>query len=233
VIAFSIPTKYGMDLSNSCATILPDVKTNRRSLFGSMNLQERLRKSFSFPCSPKAPRNRLCEHRRQGSNEQNQESIFTGQVMSESANCQKLRQGIKAIRLELEELANAIADDRVGELPTDRDLTILIKPSNGFFDEITQADYLPEDDELYGKVILLITDLGYASTIVLQQKLGITYSQAVNIVAELERQGLVEPAHGFRPHKVLPAAFAARESLEISLEKQKHREYSRESLAIS
>jgi DNA segregation ATPase FtsK/SpoIIIE-like protein len=153
--------------------------------------------------------------------------------MSDSANCQRLRKGLHAIRLELEELANAIADDRVSELPAEGAVNINIKPSNGFFDEITQSDYLPDDEDLYGKVLLLVTDLGYASTIVLQQKLGINYSQAVNIVADLERQGLVEQAHGFRPHKVLPAAYAARENLEISLEKQKHREYSRQSLAIS
>ena len=152
--------------------------------------------------------------------------------MSESATCQKLRKGIRAIRLELEELANAIAEDRVAEIHTDQALTISIKPANDFFDEMTQADALP-DETLYGRVILLITDLGYASTIVLQQKLGISYSQAVNLVADLERQGLVEPAPGFRPHKILPAAYAARERFEISLEKQKHREYSSESMVIS
>jgi DNA segregation ATPase FtsK/SpoIIIE-like protein len=160
-------------------------------------------------------------------------SIFMVHNMSESASCQKLRKGIRAIRLELEEMANAIAHDRVCDLTADRALHIMIKPANDFFDEMTQADCLPDDEDVHGKVLLLITDLGYASTIVLQQKLDITYRQAVKIVADLERQGLVEPAHGFRPHKVLPAAYAARECLEISLEKQKAREYSRESLTVS
>ncbi|MBI3651740.1 MAG: hypothetical protein HY231_12040 [Acidobacteria bacterium] len=153
--------------------------------------------------------------------------------MKDSASYHKLRKGLRAIRIELEELANAIADDRVNELSTDHALPLIIKPETNFFDEITQNDFLPDDADLYGKVLLLITDLGYASTIVLQQKLGISYSQAVQIVADLARDGLVEAAPGFRPHKVLPAAHIARESLEISLEKQKHREYSRQSLALS
>jgi DNA segregation ATPase FtsK/SpoIIIE-like protein len=152
--------------------------------------------------------------------------------MNEASKCQTLRKGIKAIRLELEELANAIANDRVAELNIEQDIAIHIKPSN-FFDEITQADLLPEDEHLFRKVVMLITDLGYASTIVLQQKLGINYSQAVNVVADLERDGLVEPAHGFRPHKVLPAAYAMRERLDISLEKQSVKDYQSSLLALS
>jgi DNA segregation ATPase FtsK/SpoIIIE-like protein len=153
--------------------------------------------------------------------------------MNESANCQKLRKGIRALRLELEELVNAIANDEVGDLKIDHALHISIKPASDFFEEITQSDSLPEDEDLYRRVVTLITDLGYASTIVLQQKLGLNYSQAVTIVADLERDGLVEQAHGFRPHKVLPAAYAARQSLEINRKDQKHPEYSGRSLAIS
>ena len=153
--------------------------------------------------------------------------------MSESANCQKLRKGIRAIRLELEELANAIANDEVAELNIDHALHISIKPASNFFEEITQSDLLPEDEELYRRVVMLITDLGYASTIVLQQKLGIGYSQAVNIVAALERDGLVEQAHGFRPHKVLPAAYAARQGLASNHEEQPRQQYSSHSLALS
>jgi DNA segregation ATPase FtsK/SpoIIIE-like protein len=153
--------------------------------------------------------------------------------MNEESTCQTLRKSIRAIRLELEELADAIANDRVGELHLEADLTIHIKPANNFFAEITQADLLPDDEHLYRKVVMLITDLGYASTIVLQQKLGINYSQAVNVVADLERDGMVEAAHGFRPHKVLPAAYAVRERLEISLEKQNLNEYQGSSLVIS
>lgn len=152
--------------------------------------------------------------------------------MNEASKCQMLRKGLKTIRLELEELASAIANDRVSELNIEQDIAIHIKPSN-FFDEITQSDALPEDEHLFRKVVTLITDLGYASTIVLQQKLGINYSQAVNVVADLEREGLVEPAHGFRPHKVLPAAYAMREHLEISLEKQSLKDYQSGLLAIS
>ena len=87
--------------------------------------------------------------------------------MKESANYHKLRKGLRALRLELEELADAIAADRVSELSNDQPLPLIIKPAHDFFDEITQNDHLPDDENLYGKVLLLITDLGYASTIVL------------------------------------------------------------------
>jgi DNA segregation ATPase FtsK/SpoIIIE-like protein len=77
-----------------------------------------------------------------------------------------------------------------------------------------RPDEQPENEELLRRVLALIIELGYASTIVLQHRLEINYRQAASIIAELERAAIIEPAHGFRPHKLLPAAQLLYERLE-------------------
>jgi DNA segregation ATPase FtsK/SpoIIIE-like protein len=87
-----------------------------------------------------------------------------------------------------------------------------------FFDQITQGDPLSVGDDLYRKVLKIITSLGYASTLVLQHRLEISFRQASSILVNLERDGLVGPAHGFRPHKVLRPAYTLLDRLESSVE---------------
>src|ERR1051325_5419112 len=145
--------------------------------------------------------------------------------MAEDEKCQKLRDGLRAVRGELEEILNTLSGDAGGGVDEARDATagppVTDAPPN-FFTEITQGDQAP-DDELYRKVLRIITSLGYASTLVLQHRLEISYRQASSIVAALERDGMVAPAHGFRPHKTLPPAYQLLESLEPSLgEQRKH-----------
>ncbi len=144
--------------------------------------------------------------------------------MAEDENCQKLRDGLKAVRGELEEILNTLSSDG-GAVDEVRD-AVSIPPADdaqpNFFAEITQGDQAP-DDELYRKVLRIITSLGYASTLVLQHRLEISYRQASSIVAALERDGMVAPAHGFRPHKTLAPAYALLESLEARLGDQRKR----------
>lgn len=143
--------------------------------------------------------------------------------MAEQENCQKLRDGLKAVRVELEEILNTLSGDVTAA--TDEAPEAMTAPTNGsanFFAELTQSEQAP-DDELYRKVLRIITSLGYASTLVLQHRLEISYRQASNIVATLERGGMVAPAHGFRPHKTLAPAYELLESLETKLgEQHKH-----------
>ncbi|HEX8184994.1 MAG TPA: DNA translocase FtsK [Blastocatellia bacterium] len=134
--------------------------------------------------------------------------------MAESESCKKLRSGLKAIRLELEEILEALSNDETAAateppLPGKAD-----ESKEDFFDQITQGDSLPEGDELYRKVLKLITSLGYASTLVLQHRLEISFRQASSILSDLEGNGLIGPAHGFRPHKVLRPAYQLLESIE-------------------
>lgn len=145
--------------------------------------------------------------------------------MAEDEKCQKLRDGLRAVRGELEEILNTLSSDSGGSVDEARDIPTgppaADAPAN-FFAEITQGDQAP-DDELYRKVLRIITSLGYASTLVLQHRLEISYRQASSIVAALERDGMVAPAHGFRPHKTLGPAYQLLESLEAKLgESRKH-----------
>ena len=145
--------------------------------------------------------------------------------MAEDEKCQRLRDGLRAVRGELEEILNTLSGDAGSAADEARDATAT-SPVNGatpnFFTEITQGDQAP-DDELYRKVLRIITSLGYASTLVLQHRLEISYRQASRIVAALEHNGMVAPAHGFRPHKTLDPAYQLLESLESKLgEQRKH-----------
>lgn len=145
--------------------------------------------------------------------------------MAEDDGKQKLRDGLKAVRGELEEILRALSMDASDASDDGRETlaapTSTDAPPN-FFAEITQGEQAP-DEEVYRKVLRIITSLGYASTLVLQHRLEISYRQASSIVAALERDGMVAPAHGFRPHKTLPPAYQLLESLEPSLgEQRKH-----------
>jgi DNA segregation ATPase FtsK/SpoIIIE-like protein len=134
--------------------------------------------------------------------------------MAESESCKKLRSGLKAIRLELEEILEALSTDEADAASEQAETLKAQGPKEDFFDQITQGDQLPEGDELYRKVLKLITTLGYASTLVLQHRLEISFRQASSILADLERDGLIGPAHGFRPHKALRPAYQLLEKIE-------------------
>jgi len=134
--------------------------------------------------------------------------------MAEPESCEKLRSGLKAIRLELEGILEALSTDVADAAGVQPQAQKENEPKEDFFDQITQGDSLPESDELYRKVLKLITSLGYASTLVLQHRLEISFRQASTILSDLERDGLIGPAHGFRPHKVLRPAYLLLESIE-------------------
>lgn len=138
--------------------------------------------------------------------------------MDQSECCQKLRDGLKAVRVELQELLDVLSADETTSTDDPRATQSSPETKSDFFDQITQGDQLPVGDDLYRKVLKIITSLGYASTLVLQHRLEISFRQASSILTNLERDGLVGPAHGFRPHKVLRPAYALLESLEPSIE---------------
>jgi DNA segregation ATPase FtsK/SpoIIIE-like protein len=139
-------------------------------------------------------------------------------VMTEPECCQKLRDGLKAVRVELQELLDVLSTDEAASTDESRMTQSDSETKSDFFDQITQGDQLPMGDDLYGKVLKIITSLGYASTLVLQHRLELSFRQASSILVNLERDGLVGPAHGFRPHKVLRPAYALLESLEPGVE---------------
>jgi hypothetical protein len=134
--------------------------------------------------------------------------------MTELENYQRLRDGLRAIKIELEEMRAALSTD---EFESECIQPVTEMESEDFFDQIIQGDQLPARNDLYRKVLSLITNLGYASTLVLQTRLEISYQQSLDVIADLERSGLIAPAHGFRPHKVLSTAYALRERMESGM----------------
>ncbi len=134
--------------------------------------------------------------------------------MAESATCRKLRDEIIRIRVELEELIVFLSSDEPAQVPINHEATDPAQTKFDFFEQIRRGEQMPEDEALLSKVLAIITELGYASTIVLQHRLELDFRQASAILADLERDGLVGPAPGFRPHKVLPAAYEVLERIE-------------------
>ena len=135
--------------------------------------------------------------------------------MTEYESNQRLRDGLETIRAGLGEIMDFLSNDGT---ESRRQPEHDCESEADFFEQITQCDHAPISDRLYRKVLTVITTMGYASTLVLQTRLEIDYRQAINIIAELERNGLIGPAHGFRPHKVLPTAYAVRERIEEEYE---------------
>ncbi len=61
-------------------------------------------------------------------------------------------------------------------------------------------------DDLYDRAVDLITEHGQGSTSWLQRKLSIGYNRAARIMEHMEREGVVGPADGSRPRKVIAQA---------------------------
>jgi DNA segregation ATPase FtsK/SpoIIIE-like protein len=128
--------------------------------------------------------------------------------MSERVSCQELRERIKVMRVELKEILEALSTEAAVPAGEQHSTETCCLAGQDFFAQIVRNEQLPEDGELRRRVLEVITDLGYASTLILQHRLELNYRQASNILADLERDGFVGPAPGFRPHKVLPPAYA-------------------------
>jgi DNA segregation ATPase FtsK/SpoIIIE-like protein len=136
--------------------------------------------------------------------------------MDHSSRYKTLRIGLREIQRELLSLRNSLSDDFIegrDNSPFEEMATVgsdldTLSESEDFFAHLINESPIHEEEELYHAAIKIITERGYASTLVLQQRLGITYRQAMNLIDRLEEDGLIGPAHGFRPHKALSAAYS-------------------------
>ena len=99
-----------------------------------------------------------------------------------------------------------VADDevaRVCEFWRDQgepryDAEIRVEEDHGL-DALSEEDY----DENYDVAVQIVTEAGKASTSMIQRRLKIGYNRAARIIEIMEREGVVGPADGARPRKVL------------------------------
>jgi DNA segregation ATPase FtsK/SpoIIIE-like protein len=134
--------------------------------------------------------------------------------MIQCSNCDELRKDLDAIRSGLSEILSLLSGEQAARPAAEVSPQPAEQARADFLKQIVASSELPEDETLFEKVLILITDMGYASTMVLQHKLEMSYRQAADVIAEMERSGLIGPAHGFRPHKVMPSAYAIRSRIE-------------------
>jgi DNA segregation ATPase FtsK/SpoIIIE, S-DNA-T family len=77
------------------------------------------------------------------------------------------------------------------------------------------------EDEVFAQALEIVTDMGRASTSVLQRRLSIGYGRAAKILDMMERRGFIGPSEGAsKPRKVLQAAYDFRERLGQILEEE-------------
>jgi DNA segregation ATPase FtsK/SpoIIIE-like protein len=133
--------------------------------------------------------------------------------MDNSTRCKLLGEALNALRDELIKIRNYLATTDGRSFDNTTQLFTEAEPEKDFFTYLAQEDEPLEESELLGQALKVITELGYASTIVLQHRLGINYRQAICLMYQLERDGLVEPAYGFRPRKALTAAYELEEQI--------------------
>ena len=71
-------------------------------------------------------------------------------------------------------------------------------------DEPEEANQEEEEhDEFYDSAVQIVAEMGQASTSMVQRKLRIGYNRAARLIERMEREGIVGPADGSRPRKVL------------------------------
>ena len=63
-------------------------------------------------------------------------------------------------------------------------------------------------DELYDRAVDLVIQNGQGSTSWLQRKLGVGYNRAARMMEHMEREGVVGPADGAKPRKVIVGSAA-------------------------
>lgn len=100
--------------------------------------------------------------------------------------------------------------EKLGSIDSSYDSSALDFLENGgeeLEDELTpsQGSYTSgtTDDPVYQQALEVVMESGSASASMLQRRLRVGYNRAANLVEEMERNGIVGPAQGSKPRKVL------------------------------
>lgn len=60
-----------------------------------------------------------------------------------------------------------------------------------------------DTDDLFKDAVGVVVDTGKASASILQRRLHVGYARAARLIEEMEEQGIIEPAVGAKPRRVL------------------------------
>ena len=71
---------------------------------------------------------------------------------------------------------------------------------------VVAPDSTSSDDDMYNQAIRIVMESRSASASMLQRRLRIGYNRAANLIEEMESKGIVGPAQGSKPRKVLAAS---------------------------
>ena len=66
-----------------------------------------------------------------------------------------------------------------------------------------EGDNGSERDDKYEEAVRVVIEHRSASASLLQRRLGVGYNRAANLIEEMESKGVVGPAQGSKPRKVL------------------------------
>jgi S-DNA-T family DNA segregation ATPase FtsK/SpoIIIE len=92
---------------------------------------------------------------------------------------------------------------RQGEPELREELLEEVAPEEGAEDAPDEFD--PDEDPLLGDAILLVAEMGTASTSMLQRRLRLGYTRAGRLIDMLERRGIISGYEGSKPRQVLVA----------------------------
>jgi S-DNA-T family DNA segregation ATPase FtsK/SpoIIIE len=122
------------------------------------------------------------------------------------------KQGIDILRMHSafvnEEEIEALVD-KLSTLPVQYDPAAMeFLENNGTVDTDTDGVTLDEEsgglkDDKYDEAVRCVATHRVASASFLQRRLGVGYNRAANLIEEMERHGVVGPAQGSKPRKVL------------------------------
>lgn len=105
-------------------------------------------------------------------------------------------EAIQALQMQIEELSVQVR--KMMEIHNTQYTDIMLKLEHPHHAPDTRTD-----DELYGEAKQIILAAGKASTSYLQRKLKLGYARAAQIMDKLEEEGIIGPADGASPRKVL------------------------------
>jgi len=126
------------------------------------------------------------------------------------------KQGIETLRMHsayVDEEEIEMLVEKLAEIPAQFDASAVeFIENNGSSGDDFEGGGLDGDgmgagakDEKYEEAVRIVASHRMASASFLQRRLGVGYNRAANLIEEMERQGVVGPAQGSKPRKVLIA----------------------------